>query len=48
MAETLPENKEILIPDELVMNQIYILRRKVMQDFNLLKLYGIREILQRP
>lgn len=33
MTNPLPENKEILIPEELVMNQIYQIRgQKVMLD----------------
>ena len=42
MAKPLPENQEILVPDELVMNQIYHIRgQKVMLDFNLAKLYEV-------
>lgn len=42
MAKPLPENKEILIPDEFVMNQIYHIRgQKVMLDRDLAELYGI-------
>lgn len=43
MAKPLPENKEILIADEvLVTNQIYHIRgQKVMLDFNLAKLYEV-------
>lgn len=42
MAEPLPESKEILIPDEFVINQIYHIRKqKVMLDFNLAKLYEV-------
>jgi predicted XRE-type DNA-binding protein len=42
MAKPIPENKEILIPDELVMNQIYHIRgQKVMLDSDLAKLYGV-------
>lgn len=42
MNKSLPENNEILIPDELVMNQIYQIRgQKVMLDRDLAKLYGV-------
>ncbi len=42
MAKPLPENNEILIPDELVMNQIYHIRgHKVMLDRDLAELYGL-------
>jgi hypothetical protein len=42
MAKLLPQNNEIPIPDELVMNQIYNIKgQKVMLDFNLAKLYEI-------
>lgn len=42
MAKSLPENQEILVPDELVMNQIYHIRgQKVMLDRDLAELYGI-------
>ncbi|HKC37421.1 MAG TPA: ORF6N domain-containing protein [Chitinophagaceae bacterium] len=39
MAKT---NKELMIPDELVMNRIHLVRgRKVMLDFDLAALYGV-------
>ena len=42
MAKPLPENNEILVPDEVVMNQIYNIRGlKVMLDRDLAELYGI-------
>lgn len=42
MAKPIPENKEILIPDELVMNQIYHIRgEKVMLDSDLASLYKV-------
>jgi hypothetical protein len=42
MAKPIPENKEILIPDELVMNQIYHIRgQKVMLDSDLASLYKV-------
>ena len=39
MAKT---NKELMIPDELVMNKIYLIRgQKVMLDRDLVELYGV-------
>jgi hypothetical protein len=42
MAKPLPENNKILVPDEVVMNQIYNIRgQKVMPDRDPAELYGI-------
>lgn len=42
MAATIPDNKEIAIADESVMNQIYVIRgQKVMLDRDLAALYGV-------
>ena len=42
MVETKPDNKEIAIADESVMNQIYVIRgQKVMLDRDLAALYGV-------
>lgn len=42
MTNRLPDKNEIVIPDELVMNQIYVIRgQKVMLDSDLANLYKV-------
>lgn len=42
MAKPIPENKEILIPDEVLARKIYVFRdQKVMLDRDLAELYGV-------